>query len=192
MSWIIATDKLLDGVSICNSLDTSSFEKLVDYAYLNAFGSESEKSQKPELQNTDSLIMGKQLNLAIKTITYVLRRLMLFIASPETILDDLTQKLQMNNDKAEILINSFWMVQTKSVVDSLNTDKELVDVQWNLKVDLSSSTQQKSRVPVGILRLKTGVSSKNVNLEMGTEDLINLFRTLENVQDELDLLNKTK
>lgn len=159
---------------------------------MNAFGSESEKSQKPELQNTDSLIMGKQLNLAIKTITYVLRRLMLFIASPETILDDLTQKLQMNNDKAEILINSFWMVQTKSVVDSLNTDKELVDVQWNLKVDLSSSTQQKSRVPVGILRLKTGVSSKNVNLEMGTEDLINLFRTLENVQDELDLLNKTK
>lgn len=148
MSWIIATDKLLDGVSICNSLDTSSFEKLVNYAYLNAFGSESEKSQKPELQNTDSLIMGKQLNLAIKTITYVLRRLMLFIASPETILDDLTQKLQMNNDKAEILINSFWMVQTKSVVDSLNTDKELVDVQWNLKVDLSSSTQQKSRVPV--------------------------------------------
>lgn len=190
MAWIIPTEKLLIGVSICNSLEMENFQKLIDFGYSNTFGSEKEKEKKlSELQNIESLLqMGKQLNLAIKTITYVLRRLMLFIASPETILEDLTQKLQMDTEKAELLIK-FWMAQTKPVLDGVSSEKELVDVQWDLKVALSSSAQQKSKTPVGVLRLKTADSNK-LNLEMSSDELMNLFNALENVQDELDLLKQ--
>lgn len=190
MAWIIPTEKLLAGISVCNSLEADNFQKLIEFGHSNAFGSDTEKEEKlAELQNIDSLLqMGKQLNLAIKTITYVLRRLMLFIASPETILEDLTQKLHMENGHAEMLIK-FWMVQTKPLLDGVSADKELVDVQWDLKVALSSSTQQKSKTPVGVLRLKTADNSK-LNLEMNSDELMSLFRTLENVQDELDLLKQ--
>lgn len=190
MAWIIPTEKLLTGVSICNSLETENYRKLLEFGYLNAFGTDDEKEKKlEELQNIESLLqMGKQLNLAIKTVTYLLR-LMLFIASPDIILLDLTEKLQMEKEKSELLIK-YWMSKTKSVLDGVCPEKELVDVQWDMKVELSSSTQQKSKTPIGILRLKTA-DTKKLNLEMNTDEIVTLFDALENVQEELDLLKQS-
>uniref|UniRef100_A0A336K2N0 CSON013648 protein n=1 Tax=Culicoides sonorensis TaxID=179676 RepID=A0A336K2N0_CULSO len=185
MSWIIPNEKLLNGVSILNSIDKQNFQKLVDFTSYN----DKEKTEKlSELQNIESFLEGKKLNLAFKTITYILKRLMLFLASPETILNDLTQKLNMKSEIAEIMVKA-WTKKTKLILEGVCAEKELIDVQWDLKVTLSSSIEQKPKTPIGILRMQTADYNK-LNLEMNTSDLMNLFNIFENVQDELDLFKQ--
>lgn len=187
---MVPSEKLLTGVSICNTVDEESFQKLIEIGYWNIFGSEEEKeAQKVDIQNNGTFLeLGKQVGLAIKTITYLLKRLMVFIASPETILEDLNEKLNMDKEKSEALIK-FWMAQTKPILDGVNSGRELTEVHWDLKVELGSTTEQKSKYHFGLIRLETA-DNNQTNLEMNHTELMKLYNILENVQEELDLFKQ--
>lgn len=127
-----------------------------------------------------------QLNLVVKTITYIIRRSVNFIMKPETMIQSLIEIVNLNKDKAN-LFTKFWVGKTKNILEDVNSGRELIDVQWDLKTELASAAEQKSRTAIGVVRLETA-DKGNLNLELNHNELLELYKTLENVQEELDIL----
>lgn len=127
-----------------------------------------------------------QLNLVVKTITYIIRRSVNFIMKPETMIQNLIEIVNLNKDKAN-LFTKFWVGKTKNILEDVNSGRELIDVQWDLKTELASAAEQKSRTAIGVVRLETA-DKGNLNLELNHNELLELYKTLENVQEELDIL----
>lgn len=131
-----------------------------------------------------------QLNLVIKTITYIIRRSLRYIMKSDQLRSNLVEIAKFNSDKADIFAK-FWVIKTKYLLEGIEAKEELVDVQWDLSAELASTTEQKSKNCKGDLKLGTA-DNENIKLELCHDELSKLYSELENIQDELDVFRDTQ
>lgn len=174
-------------MTICNGLHDAGFESLLALAYTNSFGTDGEKQKSIEnLHDSLAELEKSKLNLGVKTLNYILKRSLNCIIKPEVMVTDLETITKMNKEKAEI-VTKFYMSKTKSVLDGVEVGRELVGIECDLNVELSSSAEQRSRNALGVIRLETADAEK-VKLELNHGELYDLYSNLEAIQDELDFL----
>lgn len=159
-------------------------------AFFNISGSESEKESALETFHQTFPDERKELKLAIKTLAYILKRALTFIMKPEALTRDLGAVAAMASEKAEI-VTKFWMNKTKGVLaeSGISSGRELVNIDTKLDIELSSSAEQKSRLPVAGLRLATA-DGERIGLELNHQELFEVYTCLESIQDELDFLKE--
>lgn len=135
---------------------------------------------------------NEQFALLAKTISYILKRSLIFVMKPTKLQTELKEILKLNENKIEIFMKT-WILSTKPILDNLEgsdgVSKELEDISWKLKVQLSSSAMKKEKTVLGQVQLKT-TEQDPINLEMNHEEVLDFFNQLENIQTELDLLKK--
>lgn len=190
---MVLSFRLSAGTAVCNNLDNELFDQFLNYSFVKAFGSDDEKQKVVEsIQETDvfSRIDKPQLNLTVKTITYIIRRAMNFIMKPEVMAANLVDIAHFSKEKADLLVK-FWMLKTKHILEGVNAGRELRDVQCELKAELASAAEQKSRTAIGVVRLQTADADK-LDLELNHKELAELYSVLEGVQEELDVLRDSQ
>lgn len=135
---------------------------------------------------------NEQFALLAKTISYILKRSLIFVMKPTKLQTELKEILKLNENKIEIFMKT-WISSTKPILDNLEgsdgVSKELENISWKLKVQLSSSAMKKEKTVLGQVQLKT-TEQDPINLEMNHEEVLDFFNQLENIQTELDLLKK--
>lgn len=131
-----------------------------------------------------------RLNLTVKTLTYIIKRALNFIMKPEIMAANLMEIAHFNKEKTDILVK-FWMAKTKDMLEGVSANSELIDVQWELKTELASAAEQKSRTALGVLRMQTA-DKNELKLELSHLELSELYATLEGVQEELDILRDSQ
>lgn len=135
---------------------------------------------------------NEQFALLAKTISYILKRSLIFIMKPTKLQTELKDVLKLNENKIEIFMKT-WISSTKPILDNLEFNdgisNELEDISWKLKVQLSSSALKKEKTVLGQVQLNT-TEKEPINLEMNHEEVLDFFNQLENIQTELDLLKK--
>lgn len=143
------------------------------------------------LQKIDhSQFSQQEFSLLLKTLTFILKRAVNFIMKPTKLQQDLREKLKLDQQKTEIFLK-YWRQLTKPILDNLgDTSIQLNDVSWELKVQLSSSAQQKEKCVIGCLTLETNVKEDPILLEMTRGECFKFYEELEKVQEEIDLLRK--
>lgn len=111
---------------------------------------------------------------------------------PTKLQTELKEIFKLNENKIEIFMKT-WISSTKPILDNLEDNdgisKELKDISWKLKVQLSSTALKKEKTVLGQVQLKT-TEQDPIKLEMNHEEVLDFFNQLENIQTELDLLKK--
>lgn len=186
---------ILDGITLANNLEPDQFVKILEAAQQNI-----SKDKKPDDENDINLeeleksigLPNEQFALLAKTISYILKRSLIFIMKPTKLQTELKEIFKLNENKIEIFMKT-WISSTKPILDNLEDDdgitKELEDISWKLKVQLSSSALKKEKTVLGQVVLNT-TEKVPINLEMNHEEVLDFFNQLENIQTELDLLKK--
>lgn len=186
---------ILDGIALANNLETDQFVKILEAAQQNI--SKDKQTDDENDINLEELersigLPNEQFALLAKTISYILKRSLIFIMKPTKLQTELKEIFKLNENKIEIFMKT-WISSTKPILDNLEDDdgisKELEDISWKLKVQLSSSALKKEKTVLGQVVLNT-TEKDPINLEMNHEEVLDFFNQLENIQTELDLLKK--
>ncbi|EDS27334.1 conserved hypothetical protein [Culex quinquefasciatus] len=189
--WLSVTDGLLRGISVCNErLSDETFASTVEYLFRTI---DSPKSEQPATEtDLESIRTACQLDepefkLVLQTLSYLVKRSLKFMLKPSGLQADLTRsRLQLGEHKCNAFVRC-WIAATKIVLDSLDGEQQsnqLEDVSWKVRAQLSSEPRQKDKLALGQLELKT--SSKCVNLELNSAEIVELYNQMERIQAELD------
>ncbi|KAJ6635438.1 COMM domain-containing protein 10 [Pseudolycoriella hygida] len=157
LNWIKITERAAEGIKIINKLDDEVFTTVISYVH---------KNMSPD--ETDDDNRG---------------------------LEELEQLVKTNRPDFLLLIKTLSYIlkraSTFPILDNLEIEgggsRQLEDVNWELKVQLSSEAQQKEKTPIGMLQLGMN-AGESVNLEVNHSELLNLYNQLETIQNELDAL----
>lgn len=178
------------GVELINPLDETKFEQLLKKISTKLKNSTSDiftGDEKQKLGNIFKLEEGP-LNLVLKTIIYLLRRMMKFVFKPMYLKNSLTSA-GFNDEKANLFVK-VWSADTKSMFDDLNIDDMNVgtdlDICWQLNAELSSNYQKKVKVPKAYLSLSDENGSQD--LELDHSELYSMYMQIENIQAEFDMM----
>lgn len=141
--------------------------------------------------------------LLIKTLSYILKRASTFIMKPSKLQSELKEKLQLQDSKIDVIMK-LWIKNMKPILDNLeNKDvpgqsNQLEHVGWKMKLQISSEPQQKEKIPIAQIQLHTSIDNVNghtgepINFEMNHVEVLELYNTIEAIQNELDTLRNTK
>lgn len=180
-----------EGIKIINKLDDEVFTTVISYVHKNMSPDETDDDNRG-LEELEQLVKVDRQDflLLIKTLSYILKRASTFIMNPSKFQQELKQKLQLQDSKIDVIMK-LWIKNLKPIMDNLEIEsggsRELDDVNWELKVQLSSEAQQKEKTPIAMLQLGMN-TGEPVNLEICHSELLNLYNQLETIQNELDLL----
>lgn len=117
---------------------------------------------------------------------------------PVTLQKDLENKLKLNSEKSEVFVK-VWTDVTKRDFGDLDRRKKLDGVAWSLNLNThSSSNSPGSQILKPIARLQLSMSdfenkhSEETTLELDAQGLVEIYKTLESVQNKLDSVNNVK
>jgi len=191
--------RLLGGVELINNIDPDKFSTLLDYVYENlkpnVFQKElSDNNKEISLEDLEKLIGidNAAFIYLIKTSSYILKRSLVFVQKPTKLHSALKEKLNICDANVECFVK-LWIRATKPILNNLESPtvgtKEMTNVAWKLKVELSSDKQLKQKYALGELQIFKN-DENTINLEMNHEELYNFYNQMENIQLELDNLKK--
>lgn len=193
--------RLENGVQIINQLDKTKFQKFLQHIKDNS--SSRTKNEMFTVEESTALervfkLESDQVTLLIKVTLYILERLSRFVMRPSNIHTDLTNKLKMSSDKAEVFI-SFWRNLMKIISEEFNVKNfaeidQIVEPSWQLNLALSSHLNKKEKETTILLDMKSvqnSPKSTKMFVEMSTAELLSFNNQLEAVQLELDSIIKS-
>uniref|UniRef100_A0A1Q3FNG4 COMM domain-containing protein n=1 Tax=Culex tarsalis TaxID=7177 RepID=A0A1Q3FNG4_CULTA len=193
--WLSITEGLLRGISVCNErLSDESFASTVEYLFRTLDTPKQDQTTAGTEADLDTIRTACQLDepefkLVLQTLSYLVKRSLKFMLKPSGLQADLTRsRLQLGENKCNAFVRC-WIASTKIILDSLERDEatanQLEDVSWKVRAQLSSEPRQKDKLALGQLELRTS-SSKCVNLELNSEEIVELYNQMERIQAELD------
>lgn len=180
-----------EGTKIINKLDDEVFTTVISYVHKNMSPDETDDDNRG-LEELERLVKVDRQDflLLIKTLSYILKRASTFVMNPSKFQQELKHKLKLQDSKIDVIMK-LWIKNLKPILENLEMEgggsRELDDVNWELKMQLSSEAQQKEKTPIAMLQLGMN-AGESVNLEVNHSELLNLYNQLETIQNELDSL----
>ena len=147
-----------------------------------------------ELQKLEKSLglQSDQLKLMIDSLLYISKRSKNFLMKPTVLQEELTDKLCFNPEKAENFVK-FWTENTKVDFDDIQNRQKLEKFSWELNLETSSDCDRKRAIPTSLLQFEVKDNedkTKNISVEMNEQQLLELYDTIEMIQNNLDNLNK--
>lgn len=145
---------------------------------------EEERLKLEKILNVDQ----EQLNLSIKTVQYIFKRILKYIFMPNDLKTDL-KGIGLNDDKAESIVK-VWSAETRSTLDDIgplaNDQSDSQNFSWKINAELSSDYHKKCKIPKAYLSLNK--PDANVEMEVTHPELYSIFLQFESIQNTLDNL----
>lgn len=144
---------------------------------------ESQKLEKIFKVDADTL------QLAVKTVLYLFRRILKFIFMPADLKRDL-KIIGLNSSKADIFVK-VWSTETRSTLDDIGTEvvddsSDTIHFSWKMNAELSSDFHKKCKIPKAYISFNMG--KNDLELELTHPEIYSIFLQFESVQNELDNL----
>lgn len=118
---------------------------------------------------------------------YLIKRAVYFIMKPTFLQDELTEKLKLDNLKAETFVK-LWTESTKASFN-LERRQQLEEISWELNLEVASDRDLKKSIPKSLIQLQVKNNdgeSEKVTVEMDEKQLLELYNQLECMQGVLD------
>ncbi|XP_053693490.1 COMM domain-containing protein 10 [Sabethes cyaneus] len=201
LTWFRVTESLTRGAAVCNErLSDECFSTIVEYLFKTIDNTadnvvEYAEDDLTNIHQESSQLSEKEFQLVLQTLTYLVKRSLKFMLKPSALQGDLQRELALDDTKCNIFVK-YWIQSTKIILDSLELKQDgssvgksnqLEDVSWKVRAQLSSEPRQKDKLALGQLELKT--TSKTINLELNSDEIVKFYEQLERIQVELDALS---
>ncbi|XP_050302386.1 uncharacterized protein LOC126740416 isoform X2 [Anthonomus grandis grandis] len=136
--WININDRLRQGISLINNLDTSTYSMLLTRETLT----------EPDLirLQTDLNLKEDQLQLLLQSIAYIYKQSSRVVLKPATLLSDLVEILGLDAGKAELFVKK-WSEKFSEEVGDFEERHKLDGLSWELNVQVGSDMESKKFVP---------------------------------------------
>ncbi|KAK4883536.1 hypothetical protein RN001_006855 [Aquatica leii] len=190
LTWITVTSKLQQGIQLLNTISTTEFSALLQ-RILN-----KTEFTSLELNNLETTLelQPNNVELLLQTVVHILKQSSKVILKPTTLQKQLVENLHFESNKAEEFVKA-WTSQTKQDFENLEDRLKLNTISWELNLEMCSSLEPKKVTPNVRLKFSLNDSKdahfKNVVLEMEKKELQQLYNTFENIQNKLDILQKS-
>ena len=150
---------------------------------------------KSELENIreDLGLNVNKFELLTQTISYIFKQSLKVILKPTTLQKQLVEVLNFHSDKADLFVKA-WMHKTKQDFENLGERFKLDKISWELNLQTSSTLESKEVSPN--LRLKFGLSNpnnadlQNLVFQLEEKELLQMYNTIENIQNKIDFLQR--
>lgn len=174
-----------------NQLSAADFENLMSHV--------AEMKSNADLLADDSLATLKESlgleeskwNLLIQCLNHIFKHSLKYIFKPTTLEKQLEDDLKFHTEKAKEFVKH-WSLCTKKDFGDLDKRYKLEDVTWQLNVEAASSVCKKEVIPNARIQLKLSKiktkKKEDISLQLNSEELVQLYNTLENMQMKLDAL----
>lgn len=194
LNWITINKRLLEAATLINATPLETFTNILHIITSTGVITEDDLATiNKSLQYSDD-----QLQLLVQSILHIYKKASLIVMKPVTLQKDLENKLKLNSEKSEVFVK-VWTDVTKGDFGDLDRRKKLDGVAWSLNLNThSSSNPTGSQILKPIARLQLSMSdfenkhSEETTLELDAQGLVELYKTLESVQNKLDSVNNVK
>lgn len=117
---------------------------------------------------------------------------------PTKLQEELKEKLYLQDNKVDVFMK-LWVKNMKPLLDNLAADdgtgepNQLEHIGWKLKLQLSSESQRKEKIPLAQMQFHTTRDNLNrpgdgpINFEMNHADVLELYNQIDAIQNELDI-----
>ncbi|VDK18749.1 unnamed protein product [Anisakis simplex] len=180
-------------VDLLNNLDRRKFiqlsHRIFDAMPIDETHSLFTEDERKKLISAFGLETSTDLNQLISTCVELWRQIAYHQPKPETLKANL-HELGFVNDLTDVFVQ-VWTDRGGAVSDrlrgiSFSGRPQLIDVNWTLRMDVASRDSPKMREPKVVLELLTDQGPKLA--EMSPNELAELFKTLQQVQESIDNL----
>ncbi|XP_008334198.1 COMM domain-containing protein 10 [Cynoglossus semilaevis] len=195
-SLIKETRSIKEAVTLMNAVDVNKFSRLISRIsqklHLKGERTFSEEEEK-KLESAFSL--DKQsLSLVLETSAFILEQAVYHNVKPGSLQQQL-EAVHLDSDKAEIF-SQIWATAGPELVEKLKhnifSPKKLDYVGWQLNLQMAQSSQATLKLPSAVLQLglnkEDSEVQENVFVEFNHQQMIEFFKKLEVIQDQLDTL----
>ncbi|ENN71253.1 uncharacterized protein LOC125503579 [Dendroctonus ponderosae] len=195
LQWITINNRLQQGASLINNLNTKRYELLLSHIINSSSDDYFTETELQKLQ--DNLKLDEnQLQLLVQSIAYIYKQSRRVILKPTELESQLVEKIGLDQGKAEIFTKQ-WLAETKKELGAFEDRHTLNSLKWELNMQVASDMGNKQVIPNAKIQLDlTKVTDETKKeaaiLEMGEEDLQQLYSTLEAIQLRLDNISKNK
>lgn len=122
---------------------------------------------------------------------------------PTKLQEELKEKLKLQDNKVDVFMK-LWVKNMKPLLDNLavaddsEESNQLEHIGWKLKLQLSSESQRKEKIPLAQMQFHTTRDNLNrpgdgpINFEMNHADVLELYNQIDAIQNELDTLRSSK
>ncbi|XP_066262986.1 COMM domain-containing protein 10 [Euwallacea similis] len=191
--WITINNRLKEGIALINNLNTKKFQLLLSHIINSPTDDYFTDSERQKLLETLKLDQN-QLQLLLQSIAYIYNQSQRVILKPTDLQKQLLDVVGFRQEKAEIF-TSEWSEEAKKELGDFEKRGKLVDMQWELNLQVENDLGSKLAVPSARIELDLAKASNEkedkVILELGEDDLQQLYNTLEVIQLKLDNISKT-
>lgn len=182
---------LTKGIGIINQLDDTRFEQFLRRIVTKLKLQNTEIFTDDEKLKLEKIFGVEQesLVLSIKTLQYIIKRMLKYIFMPRDLKNDM-KTIGLNNEKADAIVK-VWSAETRTTLNELgsienNETNNSLNFSCKLNAELSSDYRKKCKVPKAYLSLSR--EKNETEIELTHPELHSIFLQFESIQNELDNL----
>lgn len=190
-NWIRITPGLTKGIHLINLLELSRFEQFLNRILVKLKMNNNEVFSQEEQEKLTKLfkVDEESLVMSIKTLKYLLKKMLKFIFVPLTLRTDL-KSLGLCDEKADVIVK-VWSSETRPILDQFSKEtsgmsQDDLNFTWKLNAELSSDYCKKTKIPKAYLSLTN--HKGHTEIELTHSELYSMFINFEQIQNELDNL----
>ncbi|XP_076034278.1 COMM domain containing 10 protein valette isoform X2 [Oratosquilla oratoria] len=193
------TEKLKEGIKILNQLSSSKLNGILARVF-SAIGSGQPRvfSEEEETKLSTSLDLSlENTQLLTHTIAYIIQQASYNIVRPNLLAEHLAA-LEVDDSLSAVIVE-YWTSNAKVLVDSLRrrnvVEKQLDSIAWELHVTAATSTLARQTQPLALLQFNISEpspaedgSSSSLVMQLNKQQLYDLYKNIEEIQEQLDAL----
>lgn len=191
----VKSQKIQKAVALINDLDGSKFPLLLLRILQKIHLKEEIFTKEEEGKLMVALSVDpQQLELILETLTFFFEQATYYLAKPAVLTQQL-QALGLNEEKVSGIVQA-WISNARNIADKLKkrtvASKQLVDVNWQLRLQLAQASLQKMKCPMAVIELilNSNDGDEKLQMEFTHDKLYALYNQLEVIQSQLDALRK--
>lgn len=167
-----------------NGLNTNQFVEILNHLFKTG---NSDPQTGLDVQLTQELkeslqISDEKLELLIQSLIHIYKQSMKIIVKPTTLENQLIEQLKFDNIKAQEFIK-VWSENTKLDFGNFEKNVQLNDVLWELNLETPAN---KPHVSMQLNVTDKTNKSEEILMDLNKQELMELYATLETVQNRLD------
>ncbi|XP_076275965.1 COMM domain containing 10 protein valette isoform X2 [Rhynchophorus ferrugineus] len=186
--------RLQQGISLINNINNKRFELLLPHILNSESADIFSDEELKKLQETLKL-NEMELQLMLQSISYLFKHSNKVILKPTDLQMQLIQHLGIDETKAEIFVKH-WSNEVKKDMGGLENRYNFSNIAWQVNVQTACDISNQQAIPNARIQLNLSKANEGTDekviMEMGEEDLHQLYNTLEVIQLKLDNMLKQK
>ncbi|CAG9773131.1 unnamed protein product [Ceutorhynchus assimilis] len=193
IQWITLNNRLQQGIKFINDLNNKKYQLLLTHIITSETNEYFTDIELRKLEETLKLTPN-DLQLLLQSLGYIYKQSSKVILKPTELQKQLETHLGLEQEKAEIFVKE-WTLEAKKDLGNFEDRTRLDKVSWELDLQVGSDIGCQLVIPSAKIQLDlakvNGTNLKeNAILEMGEDELQQLYNTLEVIQLRLDNISK--